>query len=237
MSNILKQIRWQQRYLNLEKSYANLEAAVEKKEYSILERAGLIQLFETTFELAWKTIKDYLEAEGITAQTPRDVLKQAFAVKIITDGEGWLDSLDKRNILTHTYQEEVALYAVSLIKNKYFLLFNHLMNFFKNKLFTSKTYGFSLPDFLSLMSIFNNFTEINSIKIFGSRALGNFKPQSDVDLCLFGNINEDKLTKITSQLSELTKLPYLFDVVLYNQILKESLKNHIDTCGKIIYQK
>ncbi|WP_342774217.1 nucleotidyltransferase substrate binding protein [Aquibacillus sediminis] len=51
-----------------------------------LERAGIIQFFETTFELAWKVLKDYLEAEGYVAKSPRDSIKQAFQAEIIEDG-------------------------------------------------------------------------------------------------------------------------------------------------------
>ncbi|MES2614771.1 MAG: nucleotidyltransferase substrate binding protein [Bdellovibrionota bacterium] len=133
MSNILKQIRWQQRYLNLEKSFSNLETTVLKKNLNTIEQAGLIQYFEITFELCWKTIKDYLEADGISVNSPRDAIKQAFAASIITDGEVWLEALEKRNLVSQIYQEEIANYIATLITTKYYLLFKDLVVFLKNK--------------------------------------------------------------------------------------------------------
>ncbi len=84
-----KEIRWKQRFINFEKVYKNLESAVDMKIYSKIERAGLIQYFEFTFELACKTLKDYLESKEVFAKFPRDVIKQAFHYEILEDGEIW----------------------------------------------------------------------------------------------------------------------------------------------------
>ena len=237
MSQILKQIRWQQRYLNLKKSFVHLSSAVSQNNLNNIELAGLIQFFEITFELAWKTMKDYLEAEGINASSPRDVIKQAFAFNVIKQGEIWLDALDKRNLMTHTYQEEIASYAVNLIKSKYTQLFSDLVNFLETKIFSTENYGFSLSEFLSMIHLFTLYPEVESVKIFGSRALGNYKPQSDIDLCLMGNINLELLSKIKTHFSEKMKLPYSFDVVVYHQITDEAFQTHINSFGKIIYER
>lgn len=234
--NILKQIRWQQRFIHLEKSFQSLYSAATRKDLNIIEQAGLIQFFEITFELSWKTIKDYLEAEGIIATSPRDVIKQAFAMNILTDGKEWLDALEKRNLMTHTYQEETANLAVTLIKTKYTELIQQLIKFLKNKIFPAEKYGFALADYIILLNSFLTYTEIESVKIFGSRAMGNFKPYSDVDLCLYGNINTEFIAKIHAELSELTKLPYQFDIVGYNLITEKAFKAHIDNNGQIIYE-
>ena len=88
---------------------------------SPLEKEGVIQRFEYTFELAWKTIKDFLEAGGLTIAplTPRQVLKEAFAAKVIGDGQAWIDMLDHRNLLSHTYDFSVFEKAVDAIAKRY----------------------------------------------------------------------------------------------------------------------
>ena len=114
-----KSKRWQQRFANLEKSYLFLMSALQKNAYTPLETSGLIKTFEFTFELSWKTLKDYLDAQGIIADSPRETLKQAFQIGLIEDGHLWIEMLDKRNELTHTYDEPAAQKAASLIKAKY----------------------------------------------------------------------------------------------------------------------
>lgn len=113
-------IRWKQRFQNFEKAFLFLKDAVDIPSYDELQRAGLVQTFEFTFELGWKVLKDYLESMGMTTQFPREVLKQAFATELIEDGHLWIEMLDKRNELTHTYNEEQALRAVTLIKKHYY---------------------------------------------------------------------------------------------------------------------
>jgi len=74
-------IRWKQRFDNLQRAY------------------------EFTFELSWKTLKDFLAYNGIDAKLPRDVLKQAFATGLIRDGQLWIDMLKERNLMAHTYDD------------------------------------------------------------------------------------------------------------------------------------
>ena len=115
-----KEIRWKQRFVNFEKAFQTLERTVAIEHPSEAERGGLIQFFEVTFELAWKTLKDYLEADGFQINSPRDVLKQAFQSGIVQDGHAWIEALDDRNLAAHTYNEETALKIERLIREKYF---------------------------------------------------------------------------------------------------------------------
>ena len=115
-----KTLRWKQRFQNFEKAISLLQHAVSKNELSILEQAGVIQTYEITFELALKTLKDFLESKEVIAQFPRDVIKEAFKNKIIKAGEIWLDMLEKRNLMSHTYDETNAGLALQLIVNSYF---------------------------------------------------------------------------------------------------------------------
>jgi len=111
--------RWKQRFQNYEASLRELRSALEKTEYTTLERAGLIQLFEISFELAWKTLKDMLFYEGYDVNSPKSALKQAFANGIISEGELWIKALDGRNLFSHTYNNALAEEAVELIKKTY----------------------------------------------------------------------------------------------------------------------
>jgi nucleotidyltransferase substrate binding protein (TIGR01987 family) len=115
-----KEIRWRQRFENFEKSYKLLERYSNEDVKTELERAGIIQFFEMTFELSWKVLKDYLEAQGYVVKSPRDSIKQAYQIDLIDDGHIWLDALSKRNLTTHTYDETLAEKFVVEIRQLYF---------------------------------------------------------------------------------------------------------------------
>ncbi len=82
----------------------------------------MVQTFVFTFELAWKTLKDLLFADGLTEHSPRGTLRQSLQQEYLADDdcEDLLDALDKRNLLAQTYSEETALLVEDLIKSKYF---------------------------------------------------------------------------------------------------------------------
>jgi nucleotidyltransferase substrate binding protein (TIGR01987 family) len=112
-------IRWKQRLQNFERAYARLARACDQEDYSELELAGLVQTFEFTFELCWKTMKDLLSHEGYQATSPREVIRTAFEFGLVHDPRVWLEALESRNRLSHTYDEEVAQEAETLIKQTY----------------------------------------------------------------------------------------------------------------------
>lgn len=113
-------IRWKQRFQNFEQAFKSLEAALSKQELSELERAGVIQIYEFTFELAWKTLKDYLEDRQVVVKYPRDTIKEAFRYELLEDGDLWLDMLQKRTLIAHTYDMKLAELAYSLIAGSYY---------------------------------------------------------------------------------------------------------------------
>jgi len=122
-------IRWKQRFQNLKKSYINLSKALALKNPDIFQRAGLIHFFSMTFELAWKTMKDFLEDQGFTdVTTPRSAIKKSFEVELLQDGKTWLECLEKRNLMTHVYDEEIASEVETLIKNNYFPIIEQFVN-------------------------------------------------------------------------------------------------------------
>jgi nucleotidyltransferase substrate binding protein (TIGR01987 family) len=118
-------IRWKQRFQNLERAYLRLQAAVKTENPSDLEKAGIIQVYEFTFELAWKTVKDYLEENQVSVKFPRDTIKEGFKYELL-DGDIWIDMLEKRNLMSHTYDEKNAELAYRLIVGTYFEAINEV---------------------------------------------------------------------------------------------------------------
>jgi nucleotidyltransferase substrate binding protein (TIGR01987 family) len=108
----LKDIRWIQRLDSFTMALAQLERAVElagQRELSELEQHGLIQGFEFTHELAWNTLKDFLEGRGnAPIYGSKDAVREAFRVGLIEDGETWMRMVASRNKSSHTYNRATA---------------------------------------------------------------------------------------------------------------------------------
>ncbi|MBW1614976.1 MAG: nucleotidyltransferase domain-containing protein [Deltaproteobacteria bacterium] len=99
-------------------------------------------------------------------------------------------------------------------------------------------FGLSEKNILLIKDTFKKYPQIEEAVIFGSRAMGNYKKGSDIDMALKGeNINFNITAKINYKLNEEFPLPYMFDIVNYNNIDNENLKRHIDNEGKIFYNK
>ena len=113
-------IRWIQRFNHFEKALGQLKKFVQKGELNELEEQGLIQAFEYTYELAWNSLKDYLEAQGETEiHGSRDALRLAFKRGLIEDGETWMEMIESRSLTSHTYNEEVAKQIANAVSQKY----------------------------------------------------------------------------------------------------------------------
>jgi uncharacterized protein len=98
--------------------------------------------------------------------------------------------------------------------------------------------GLLESDLNKIISILREENKIERALIFGSRAKGNFKKGSDIDLALFGNsIDFEIVNKISYLLNEETNMPYKFDVLNYNALSEKELINHIDRVGIEIYIK
>jgi nucleotidyltransferase substrate binding protein (TIGR01987 family) len=117
-------IRWKQRFHNFQKAFGKLASAVKMsgdRELSELENQGLIQAFEFTHELAWKTLKDFLESRGESGiYGSKDATRKAFATALIEDGDIWMDMIQSRNSSSHTYNEQIAADIVGAIRSEYF---------------------------------------------------------------------------------------------------------------------
>ena len=115
-------IRWKQRFDNLQRAYQRLRWALESHQQdpdNDLIRMAVIKAYEFTFELSWKTLKDFLAYNGIDAKLPREVLKQAFATGLVINGQLWIDMLEERNLMAHTYDDARARKAVDQIQERY----------------------------------------------------------------------------------------------------------------------
>jgi len=126
-------IRWKQRFDNFDRAFVLLREALEHglAALSQLEKEGTIQRFEIAFELAWKTMKDYLEENGLVVNpaTPRNIIKEAFAAKLLDDGQVWIDMMLHRNLLSHTYDIKVFEEVLQTVAQRYLPAFDRLHEF------------------------------------------------------------------------------------------------------------
>jgi len=127
-------IRWKRRFDNFDRAFVLLREVCERDVDSLsrLEKEGAIQRFEVAFELAWKTIKDYLEESGVVVNpvTPRNVIKEAFTARLLDDADVWIDMMLHRNLLSHTYDIQVFEAVLQAVAERYFPAFDRLHEFF-----------------------------------------------------------------------------------------------------------
>lgn len=125
-----KNIRWIQRLNNFEKALNRLQSAVDMYQtrgLTDLEKQGMIQAFEFTHELSWKTMKDFLENRGNQdIFGSKDATRLSFTLGLIKDGEVWMDMIKSRNLSSHTYDENIAEKLVVRIVNEYVSEFEEL---------------------------------------------------------------------------------------------------------------
>lgn len=131
-------IRWRQRFENFDRALGLLREALAdgQENLSPLEQEGATQRLKYTLELAWKCMKDYLGDSGVTISpaTPRQVIKEAFVAKIITDGQTWIDMLNHRNLLSHTYDFAVFEEAIRATADRYLPTLQSLHQFLSKEL-------------------------------------------------------------------------------------------------------
>ncbi len=97
-------------------------------------------------------------------------------------------------------------------------------------------YGLDAVDVNRITSVFASFPEVKKVILYGSRAKGNFREGSDIDICLAGErLNLTLLNEISQKLYDLN-LPYLFDIAIYHQISNQELKEHINRVGVLLFE-
>lgn len=103
---------------NLEKAFDKLRDGAENAKDE-LDKDGVIQRFEFTFELLWKTLKIFLRDRGIEVKTPKDSMAESFKVGWIQDEETFLDMLEDRDKTSHIYDKETSEVIFERIKSRY----------------------------------------------------------------------------------------------------------------------
>jgi len=137
-----KDTRWLQRFQNFEKAFMRLREALAMGDLNELERNGLIQRFEFTIELCWKTLRDYMEDEGFQFKpTPKGTLRQVANSGLIknVDIQVLIDGLDIRNELSHDYSENEFKKAEVEIREKVFPAIEKVYVFFQGQTDGSQT--------------------------------------------------------------------------------------------------
>jgi len=117
--------RYNERKQELLNAVQRLEEACAQP-FSSFIRDSVIQRFEFCWELAWKTLRLKLEAEGIIANTPREVWQQALQAGLIVDGNAWSQAQKMRNLSSHTYDEKLADEVYGYVLNAGLPLFQTL---------------------------------------------------------------------------------------------------------------
>lgn len=114
-----------------ETALKRLSDVLEQPE-STITRDAAIKRFEFTFELLWKSLQRFFRIQGITCNSPKGCLKEAFSFGLIEDNPLWVRMIDDRNLTVHTYNEAVAIEIYQHLKN-YMPLFNRMLQSLKNQ--------------------------------------------------------------------------------------------------------
>ena len=119
--------RFEQRREDYFNALERLKEAVKQGDSDIIID-GILHRCEFTFELAWKTVKDYLEYLGITNKvgSPREIIQTGYKQGIIEDGESWIKMMLSRNSLSHIYDEKTSREIYEYIVSEYIDLFENL---------------------------------------------------------------------------------------------------------------
>ena len=127
--------RYEQRLEDFTNALKRLNEAI-KEEPTDIVIDGTIQRYKFTFELSWKLLKDYLEYNGMSENigSPREIIKQAFQLNIIENGEIWIQMMLDRNSLSHLYDENKSREIYNSIKNIYINEFEKLKKFLSEKM-------------------------------------------------------------------------------------------------------
>ena len=123
--------RWQYRFANFSRAYALLQEANDlhsENKLDQLGKEGMIRRFKHSVDLAWNTIKDYLEDQGLalSQRTPKDVIKEAGAAKLIERSDDWMNLIDARNEMSHTYDFKRFEAVIKQTNEKYLPCFGEL---------------------------------------------------------------------------------------------------------------
>ena len=165
------------------KKYENFCAALSNMKeiyhytepYDNVVLTGLVGLYEICFEQSWKMMKEILEMHGYeegATGSPKIILKTAYKAGMIKDEHVWLEALQARNNVTHSYNQKIALGIVSDAKEEFYQMFCDLKKEIEEKIQTSET--FLLSAILALSGGFQDAYTYNvRDKVFSNAQTGN----------------------------------------------------------------
>lgn len=144
---------------------------------------------------------------------------------------------DFSNQDTHIYDDEIIIRVLNDILNvtsSFFRTFTFLLKQRQMNRVLWQQYGLSEINGKRIMDVFSRFSEVQEAVLFGSRAKGNYRQGSDIDIAVKGTVSKDVLSALLVAFDE-TVLPYFVDIVVYDHIKNIALKEHIDRVGICIY--
>ena len=97
-------------------------------------------------------------------------------------------------------------------------------------------YGLPEDDLRKLCGVFERYRQVQKVILYGSRAKGNFKPGSDIDITLKAQLDGETFSQIQTELDDLL-LPYQIDISLYDQLQNPELRSHIDRIGQVLFER
>jgi predicted nucleotidyltransferase len=187
-------------------------------------------------------LKDFLIWQGIEGITgSRDTIREAFSKGLIEEGQGWMSMLADRNRTSHAYNEETAEAMLGNIRLQHHALLMALEKVLLARV-AQKSMN-SLPDsglpaaaIHAICQVFERYPGLAQAVLYGSRAKGTFRPGSDIDLTLKGELSDQELLNLYGDSDDLL-LPYKFDLSLYRQLGNPGLLEHIERVGRVFYGK
>lgn len=222
-------IRWQQRFSNDCRVLVQLEGFFIPDVLNEREEQGLIKAFEYTFELGWITLRDLLRSQGnADLLGSRDTLREAFRVGLVADGEGWMLMIQDRNLTSHTYNPSTARLLSGPARAA------PVEAGGGEQVITIP----GLPEVTSarLLEVLRAHPHVNSIWLYGSRAMGRHTPASDIDLTLGGDqLSHNDLLQLLARIDDLL-LPWQVDLSL-RQTLPEDLQAHVGRVGQCLWSR
>lgn len=122
-------------YASFKKAYEKLKEFVETDNDSEKDRGAIINAFQYTFELFWKTLQKYMrQMEMLDELEPSSTIRTAFQYNLLEEGQGYMNMLKDRNLITHTYKEDTAMDIYQNIKKEYIGLLNEFIEKFDTKI-------------------------------------------------------------------------------------------------------
>jgi len=186
----------------------------------------------TAFELAWKALNDYLIESGVVVSpvTPRQVIKDAFAAKLLDDGQLWMDMLVERNSWPTPMTRRSYDKSVEAIHVRYLPALASVHDWFSGRMADEPGRSAVPFELDQLCSVFRRHPEISQVKVFGSRAKGTTSAVSDVDLAVWG-VADDLAAQLSLSNSTSCLCPTNYDVKAFAAITLASLREHIERVG------